>query len=87
MTVYAAKFSTGFSARSTKVKSGPSVHAWLAIGTLKSGKPWRMHGFSFSAEKALARLSENTRHLPRQGAKIILQEIVPATVVKGRVAA
>lgn len=72
-----ATFSTGLRLSPGPQARGPSTHAWLAVGFLGSGKSWSMTGFSRkSRDHALREARMNTRHIPKQGGRITLIEVV-----------
>jgi hypothetical protein len=75
-----AQFKDGFVAVGRSRQQREATYAWRASGVLASGKPWATSGFSKSEAGALSRLCEQTRHYPRQGAKILFSEIVPVTL-------
>ena len=69
-------FSDGSTVQTTK-RTRSFGFAWCAAGELKSGKTWRMTGFSLSEDRASARMSETVRHIPRQGGKITFRDVQP----------
>jgi hypothetical protein len=77
-----ARFTNGFKASPTRRTRGTVSHGWHAVGRLKGGDTWSMHGFSIGGAKgAAAQMYSDTRHIPRSGGTIEFSEVVAVEIV------
>ncbi|WP_454629640.1 hypothetical protein [Bradyrhizobium cenepequi] len=80
MTRYVAEFADG-KIKTESVRNVRVTHGWYACGRLRSGKAWKMHGFSTLSERhALKAMCTSTSHLRKDQATFEIFEVAPVIV-------